>query len=332
MRVIWIVLLALIASARAQSFETTVDPISGETFAGPCHYQLTLPAGSNVIRAVWVTFDRGRDITRFYSDSDVIAFAQHHDVALMLAHQCNAKSAPGGPEEMDMDPSHGVGRALFTALEQFAEQSRHTELSTAKLILLGFSGTGALFAHFVGYAPDRIVASILANPGHFDPVGVDNVQLPASGLGVPELIIVGGADNIVGSQRPYNYFRKYRDRSAPWAFVVQNKTPHCCVINAEPLILAWLDEIIKLRQPSWKKQLLKIDDRKGWIGNIRKCVSDVHDTWDNPLWNACDASIQLKGQATPTDEIPAGWFPSQHVASAWLEFIKQTSHPTTSRP
>jgi len=83
----------------------------------------------------------------------------------MMPHQCPAKNAPGGPKEMDMDPSHGVGRALFSALDQFARQSGHPELSSAKLILLGFSGTGALFAHFVGFAPDRIVASIPADPG-----------------------------------------------------------------------------------------------------------------------------------------------------------------------
>ena len=61
----------------------------------------------------------------------------------MMAHQYPAKKAPGGPEEMDMDPSHGVSRALFTALDQFAQKSGHPELSAAKLVLLGFSGTGA---------------------------------------------------------------------------------------------------------------------------------------------------------------------------------------------
>jgi len=42
----------------------------------------------------------------------------------------------------------------------------------------GEAGTAALFAHFVGWATNRVVASIIANPGHYDPVGVDKVQLP----------------------------------------------------------------------------------------------------------------------------------------------------------
>jgi hypothetical protein len=142
--------LALTSLAQAQSFETTVAPLPNETFAGPCRYDLTLPAGQHSVRAVWVTFDRGRDIMKFYSDPHVVAFARRRDLALLTPHQCPARNAPGGTKEMDMDPSHGVGRAIFTALEQFAQQSGHSELSSAKLILLGFSGTGALFAHFRG--------------------------------------------------------------------------------------------------------------------------------------------------------------------------------------
>jgi hypothetical protein len=233
---------------------------------------------------------------------------------------------------MDMDPSHGIGRALFTALDQFAKESGHAELSSAKLILLGFSGTGALFAHFVGYAPDRVVASIPTDPGHYDPVGVDNVHLPAAAMSVPELVMAGGADKVSGTQRPYNYFRLYRDRGAPWVFLVQNKTPHCCVINAKSLILEWLDQIIKLRQPSPTKPLRRIDDRRGWVGYIRTCPSEVHDGWGTPTWDACDASIQQTGSATPANMIPAGWLPSHKLAAEWLAFVKEPTHPTTSLP
>jgi hypothetical protein len=331
-RLIPVVLLTLASLTHAQSFETTVSPLSNETLAGSCRYDLTLPAGRRTVRAVWVTFDRGQDIMKFYSDPDVVAFARRHDLALMMPHQCPAKNAPGGPHEMDMDPSHGIGRALFTALDQFAHQSGHPELSSAKLILLGFSGTGALFAHFVGYAPDRIVASIPTDPGHYDPAGVDNVHLPPSALAVPELIMTGGTDKICGTQRPYDYFRLYRDRGAPWLFLVQNKTPHCCIINTKSLMLAWLSQIIKMRQPSPTKPLHAVDDSQGWMGFIRTCPSDVHDDWGASTWDVCGANIQPVGHAAPTDKIPAGWLPSFRVATMWLEFIKRPTHLTTSLP
>jgi dienelactone hydrolase len=269
---------------------------------------------------------------KFYSDLDVVAFAQHHGLALMMPHQCPGKNAPGGPEEMDMDPSHGVGRALFAALDQFAQQSGHPELASAKLILLGFSGTGALFAHFVGFAPERIVASISTDPGHYDPVGIDNVRMPSSALGIPELIMAGGADKVSGTERPYRYFRRYRDQGAPWAFLIQNKTPHCCIVNTKSLMLAWLDRIIALRQPLPRKPLRKIDDSHGWMGFIRMCPSGADDHWGDSISNVCDARIQPVGDTAPADELPSGWFPSHRIAIKWLEFIKQPTHPVTSLP
>ena len=318
--------------AQAQSFQTTVAPLANENLAGPCRYDLTLPAGHHHVRATWVTYDRGRDIMKFYSDPDVVAFAQQNGLALIMAHQCPAKSAPGGPEEMDMDPSHGLGRALFTALDQFARQTSHAELSASKLILLGFSGTGALFAHLVGYAPDRILASMLGDPGHYDPVGVDNVRLRSNALGVPELIMAGGADKVSGTQRPYDYFRRYRDQGAPWAFVAQNRTPHCCIINTKSLMLAWLAEIVKLRQASSTNPLRKIDDSRGWVGYIRTCPSLVRDGWGASTWDVCDAIVQQTERLAPANMIPAGWLPSHAVASKWLAFIKQPAHPTDSLP
>jgi hypothetical protein len=325
-------LFALTSLVHAQSFQTSVAPLSDETLAGPCKYDLSLPAGRRPIRAVWVTFDRGLDIMKFYSDPDVVAFARRHDLALMMPHQCPAKNVPGGPREMDMNPSHGIGRALFAALNQFALQTGHSELSSAKLILLGFSGTGALFAHFVGYAPDRIVASIPTNAGHYDPVGIDNVQLPPPALAVPELVVTGGADNICGTQRPYDYFKRYRDRGAPWTFLVQNKTPHCCVINTKSLMLDWLDQVIKMRQPSSTRPLRTIDSSRGWLGFIQTCPSSIHDDWGASTWDVCNASIQPIGRSAPKDMIPAGWLPSHRVATEWLGFIKQPTHPTTSMP
>jgi hypothetical protein len=55
---------------------------------------------------------------------------------------------------------------------------------------------------------------------------------PSKGLGRA----LRSTDRITGTQRPYAYFRKYFDRGASWTFVVQNKTPHCCVINAKTLM------------------------------------------------------------------------------------------------
>ena len=65
----------------AQSYKTTVAPQPAENLAAPCRYEMTLPAGRRTVRATWITFDRGRDIMKFYSDPEILAFARRHDLA-----------------------------------------------------------------------------------------------------------------------------------------------------------------------------------------------------------------------------------------------------------
>ena len=69
---------------------------------------------------------------KFYSDPDVLTFARRHDLALVMPHQCPAKAAPG--DDMDMDPRHGIGRALFAALDQLAAGGLRKEGAVAALV------------------------------------------------------------------------------------------------------------------------------------------------------------------------------------------------------
>jgi hypothetical protein len=91
------------------------------------------------------------------------------------------------------------------------------------------------------------------------------VDLNPQALSVPELIIAGGADNVTGTARPYLYFRKYRDMGAPWAFIVQNKSPHCCTANAKSLILRWLEVVITERDAPSSPSSRSLPTTKGWV-------------------------------------------------------------------
>lgn len=265
--------LLIAAFAHAQSFQTTVSPQPREDLAQDCRYQMSLPNGSERVLGLWVIYDRGPQITSFYSDPDVVAFAKRHGMGLLLAHQCNGKDAPGGPKEMDMDPTRGIGRALLTAIEQFSRQSAHPELAEAKLILLGFSGTGALFAHFGEYAPTRLIAAILIHPAHYAPAALDRVQLSMEGRKIPELIFAGGVDKVATTQAPYDYFARYREQGAPWTFLVQNETGHFGVSITKGIVLAWLDEVLVRRDPDPDRPLRTIDETGSWAGYIVRCSS-----------------------------------------------------------
>src|SRR5271170_767768 len=124
--------------AQLQQYKTVDPPRPGENIDQPCRYQASFPAGGRPVKAAWVTYDRGPDITKFYFDADVLAFAAKNDLAMVLARQCPAtRTSEKG--EMDMYPEHGLGRSLFTALNSLGDESGHPELGSAKLIVLGFS-------------------------------------------------------------------------------------------------------------------------------------------------------------------------------------------------
>jgi pimeloyl-ACP methyl ester carboxylesterase len=142
---------------------------------------------------VWVIFDRGRDVHDLYGDPVVLSFARRFDLALLLHGHCPGKQ-PDDHGDMNMEPANGLGPALLRALDQLADQTGHHELSSAKLIFMGFSGAGPLCARLVALLPDRTVAAILSSSGHYDPVGIDTVKLDQRMLSVPELILAGGAD------------------------------------------------------------------------------------------------------------------------------------------
>lgn len=285
------------------------------------------------MKAAWVTYDRGLDITRFYSDSDVLDFAKRNDVAMVLAIQCPATTPSTGERgEMDMYPEHGLGRSLFSALNAIGRESGHPELGKAKLIVLGFSGTGAYFGHFVAYAPDRVLAAVLTNPGQTDPENVDKIVLDEKGVAVPELIIVGGRDTVGGTGKPYAFFKRYHSQSAPWVYLVQNNIPHCCIIDAKLFMLDWLQEVIRIRQPDPVRPLSPMNSISGWYGSIRPCDAAYKDHWALPLWNVCDAHIAPTETALPSGEMPAGYFPTETLAREWMTYSKQQDHPKNSFP
>ncbi len=319
------------AAAQLREYKATIAPIPNENIAQPCDYYAIFPSGATPVRAAWVLYDRGPDITHFYSDPEVLAFAKRNDLAMVLAIQCPATHA-SEKGEMDMYPEHGPGPSLFAALKTIGKESEHPELENAKLIVLGFSGTGAYFGHFVAFAPDRVLAAILTNPGTNEPDDVDNIRLDKRAVGVPELIIVGGVDFISGTVKPYDFYNQHRRKGAPWVYLIQNNIPHCCINDTKPFMLNWLQEVIQTRHPDPYKQLSPMNLKTGWYGSIRPCKTVYKDYWGLPLWNVCDAHVDRAAKALPPQEMPAGFFPTEALAREWLTYIKQPNHPKNSFP
>jgi hypothetical protein len=320
-------------------YQTTVIPEPDEDLATGCRYEITIPVPEQPVTTVWMVFERSRDMFRYYGESSVLAFARDHHWAMAYAFHCGAKSFTAPRERGDINPesARGQGRALLTALNQFSDVAHHPELKSVKVVLLGFSGAGALVARLSEYAPTRVAAVIAANAGHFDPYGIDRVSLSPDAARVPQLVIAGGQDRVSGVQRPYEYFRRHFDKGAPWTFVLQNETPHCCVENVRPLVLDWLVAVVVHRVSTG-----------GVFGFIAKGPSDTvdckepfesasnaiwcrggHDEWGTPNWLAVNASVR-SGRTAPAGMVPSGWLPTRRFADRWKAFVSQMRHPIAS--
>ncbi|PYX63866.1 MAG: hypothetical protein DMG74_15120 [Acidobacteria bacterium] len=319
----YVILMACPVSALTKQYRTYVAPGPTETMQGPCEYELTLRDASKPVTAVFIIVERGWQVGNLYFDPEVTAFAERHDVALVLARHCRSKTE----NDMDIIPEHGIGRALLAALNQFARQSQHPELAGSKLILFSFSGGGSFVARMLAYAPERIFAAIEYAPGHYEPIGINTVELPDKALSVPQFVIANGADDRCGTQRPYAYFEKYHNR-APLTFMVQNRMPHCCVMNVMPMVLLWLDDLFNERRPAADQPLAAIEKKHSWEGFIKTEDSGVK-AWKEPVWSVSDAWIEPFGSAPPAGSQNAGWLPSKRFAQAWLAFEKAREHPIT---
>jgi hypothetical protein len=240
---------------------------------------------------------------------------------------------------MNVDPSRGIGRALLAALGQLALSSGHGELGSAKLILLGFSGTGSLVARLAEFAPDRVLAVIPTAPGHFEPFGMETINLSPRALAIPELILVGSSDAVSGTQRPYDYFSRHFHQGGPWTFVVQNKAPHCCIMNAKALILLWVDAVVVQR----------LTRATGWYGFIKSQPSEAidcpdqsapvrsswcrgtKDGWDGANWSVAAATIARRPNPVKGMML-AGWLPTRTFAKEWVSFVTKPEHPVRMPP
>jgi dienelactone hydrolase len=259
------------------------------------------------------------DFTEFYRSRQIRAYAASRQLALILAMHCRSKEI----EDMDVDPTRGIGRALFTALAQLADSESRPELNSAPLIAMGWSGAGSLVGRLAAFRPERYLAGIAYEPGQYDPLGMDTITLRGDAIRKPQLIIVGGADDHVGTERPYSYFRKYFDLGAPWTFVIQNRTPHCCLQNAQGLILDWLDDVLVTKQDPIPN---------GLFGYLAVEQSQTKDGWHNATFNATGARVGRKVCQPRPKELCAGWLPSLSFAENWLQFVRRPTPLATWTP
>ena len=217
---------------------TTVIPLPTDDLARPCSYDLLLQDPERRSKGLLVIFDRA-DSEDLYNDLSVRDLVGVLGFGMIFAHECNARSYG----DLQADASKGPGRALVTALHQFALATNHRELDTAGMILYGFSAAGVLTATMANAIPTRMMGAIeyASGSGY---VNLDDILVSAAATRIPTLVLANAKDEDAGTARSYRYFLRGRVTGMPpWAYAVQNATDHCCNLSTRNLILPWIQAV-----------------------------------------------------------------------------------------
>ena len=253
-----------------------------------------------------VVFERGKETVDFYWSERVKDFAAKHETALLLAHHCPAR----GSEDIDVEPSQGLGRMLIAALDQLSSTPTLKDVAKAKLVLFGLSGAGSLTARMLNFLPTRVEAAILIHPGHGDALGIDTAQIGPSAHSIPQFVLTGSTDAVAGTKKPFEYFLRLYKKRAAVVFAIDPEAKHCCFRGAEPLILSWLSDQLRPSTP-----------QNSVCGFFDADWTDTRDTWGFRTFRVKKAVVTQKKSTLK----PAGCFASSDTAQKWLEFVQKTT-------
>ncbi len=211
------------------------------------------------------------------------------------------------------DPRNGSRERFLAALDQFASQSGHAELSRVPWCLWGHSG-GAFWSSLMQTLdPERIVAIWFRSGSAFavwEKGEIPKPDIPLAAYQIPAMCNPGAKEN--GDARfsgawtgAMGMFEAYRAKGAPIGFAPDPRTAHECG-DSRYLAIPFFDSCLALRLPekgSESQQLKPVDLQQGWLAL--------------PLADHAQPAAEFQGAVAA-----AGWLPDQRVAKAWEEYVK----------
>ncbi|MBR0193067.1 MAG: hypothetical protein IJQ31_13490 [Thermoguttaceae bacterium] len=175
------------------------------------------------------------------------ALARKYDCALMAVSY-----AQTGPCEMWCNPMNGSAKCFLRALDNFAQETGHAELSVVPWAIWGHSGGGQWTSSMVQLYPGRI-ACAWARSGHPNTVGMTLqwLPLPKEVCDVPYVLNLGVREKTEFKKiwdEGFPYVQKLRAMGARASIVMDPETGHCCG-NQRYTAIAFFDACLAQRLP-----------------------------------------------------------------------------------
>jgi len=251
------------------------------------------------------------------------ALARAHDCALVAP----AYEQPEGADcQMWCDPRNGSAAAFERALADLGKASGHPELATVPWALWGHSGGGHWAGGMAMLRPERVVAAWLRSGVPLfeaDPArgAIKPHVLPDAALAVPLMCNPGTKEGVTATDNKFKgvwpanqaFFKAVRSRGGLVGVAIDPLTTHECG-NSRYLAIPWLDACLAARLPAKPGEPL--------------VAMPADDAWLAPITGG-DAA-QAKGFAG--DPLGLGWLPNERVATAWMQYVKDTAVADSTPP
>lgn len=286
----------------------------------PVNYTIWIPKGVKTLRGVLV-HQHGcgegsckSGLTGAY-DLHWQALARRHDCALLAP----AYEQPDKADcQMWCDPRNGSAATFQRCLVDLGAKSGHPELAKIPWALWGHSGGGHWAGGMVMIYPERIAAAWLRSGVPLlkeDPArkGIKAHTLPDAALKVPLMCNLGTKEGVTVKEErfagvwPANevFFKTMRARGALIGVAIDPLSSHECG-NQRYLAIPWLDACLSDRLPKANGAALRaMPADQAWLAPITGAVAAPAAKFDG-------------------DALKAGWLPSEAIAKAWMQYVKDT--------
>jgi dienelactone hydrolase len=293
-------LACMVMPLPAQTFDVSVPP--GTNF-DTAEFRLWHPEGVEVLKGILVLVPGSNGDGRGeVEDSTWRELAEKHDLALLGVHMTDRRHAQMFIEHY-VDVKMGSGAALLEAVDKFADESRHPELSYAPLLLWGMSAGGQFNYEFALWKPERVLAFIVNKGGIYY-----SAQASEAAQGVPGFFFIGETDIEFRNDIIAGIFAINRRAGALWALAVEPGVGHQ-VAGSKDMAAMFFDELIPLRMPltsgdeRFPLLLRPLDPDAGFIADPKAMA--IHP--------AADA---------PATTYPTSWLPTEALAAAWKALVE----------
>lgn len=197
----------------------------------------------------------------------------------------------------------GAGDGVLKLLERLGEESAHSELRDAPLLLWGHSRGGQLAATLAALHPDRTIALVGYHSGDLGLAGPDMkvlTQIPALMLEAKS-DVAQNASNVNRAQFAQSAWSAGRAEGAPWTFGIEPDAVHQNPDNlktANVLVLPWIGAVFRQRLAASGASLRGIPNGAAWLGNIQTGEAAPFASFVGPTRDA-------------------NWFPDEPSARSW---------------